>query len=271
MKRRRVLFLCTGNACRSQIAEALTNARYGQVWEAYSAGTRPTGQVHPKALQVLAEVGILHQGRSKGLDAVRGMHFDLVVTVCDEARETCPTWPGQGSILHRGFPDPARVTGSEDEVLAAFRAVRDAIAAMLDEVLALPPDEGQVPQANGTFFLSEEITREEIGPGQRAGSAGWAQEEAAMQVQFFATLRDIVGGKTVDIPVTQPMTVQALLDLLSQRYPRLRSALMDGEGRLYPQVHVLINGRDVHYLEEGLQTQVGSDDEVSIFPAVGGG
>ncbi len=140
MRRRRVLFLCTGNSCRSQMAEAITNARYGDRWEAFSAGTAPAGYVHPTALQVLAEWGIAHRGRSKHVDEVRGLHFDLVVTVCDDAREQCPVWPGQGRVLHRGFPDPAAATGTEAEVLAVFRQVRDAIAAMLAEVLAAPPE-----------------------------------------------------------------------------------------------------------------------------------
>ena len=143
MSKRRVLFLCTGNSCRSQMAEAITNARYGDRWEAFSAGTAPAGYVHPKALQVLAEWGITHHGRSKHVDEVRGLDFDfdLVVTVCDDAYEQCPVWLGKGQVLHRGFPDPAKATGTEAEVLAVFRRVRDAIAAMLAEVLAAPPEE----------------------------------------------------------------------------------------------------------------------------------
>ncbi len=141
MSRRKVLFLCTGNSCRSQMAEALTNARYGDRWEAYSAGTVPAGYVHPKALQVLTEVGIHHQGRSKSVAEVRDVAFDLVVTVCDRAKETCPAWLGSGVKIHRGFPDPAEATGSEEEVLAVFRQVRDAIAAMLADVLSAPPQQ----------------------------------------------------------------------------------------------------------------------------------
>lgn len=80
-----------------------------------------------------------------------------------------------------------------------------------------------------------------------------------------------MGGKSVEIPISDAITVEALLEALFQRYPRLRSALMDEQGQLYPQVHVLVNGRDVQYLEEGLQTQVTAQDTVRIFPAVGGG
>ena len=135
-----VLFLCTGNSCRSQMAEAIVNARLGDQWHAVSAGTRPAGTVHPKALQVLAEIGIEHQGRSKHADEFRTTPFDLVVTVCDSAAEECPVWLGRGKRVHLGFPDPAQVTGSEAEVLAAFRAVRDAIADQVPALLQRWPD-----------------------------------------------------------------------------------------------------------------------------------
>lgn len=132
--KKRVLFLCTGNSARSQMAEAIVNARMGEVWEAVSAGTQPSGYVHLQALAALAEWGIAHQGRSKTPDAFRTVAFDLVVTVCDDAAENCPVWLGQGRRVHLGFPDPAQATGSDEEVLAHFCAVRDAIA---DQVLTL--------------------------------------------------------------------------------------------------------------------------------------
>ena len=133
--KRKVLFLCTGNSCRSQMAEAIINARLGKTWEAYSAGTHPAGHEHPLALAALAEIGIRHEGRSKHTDEFRGMPFDLVVTVCDDAVENCPVWLGHGKRVHLGFPDPAKATGSEDEVLAVFRAVRDDIALKAVELL----------------------------------------------------------------------------------------------------------------------------------------
>ncbi len=92
MMRRKVLFLCTGNSCRSHLAEAIVNARLGDVWEAVSAGTQPAGYVHPKAVQALAEIGIEHNGRSKHASEFRNMPLDLVVTVCDSAAEECPLW-----------------------------------------------------------------------------------------------------------------------------------------------------------------------------------
>jgi len=136
MDKEQVLFLCTGNSCRSQLAEAIVNARLGDAWEAYSAGTQPAGYVHPLAIRALAEIGIAHEGRSKRADEYRDVPFDLVVTVCDDAAENCPVWLGRGRRVHLGFPDPAQATGSEDEVLAVFRRVRDDIAVRVTELLA---------------------------------------------------------------------------------------------------------------------------------------
>jgi arsenate reductase (thioredoxin) len=136
ISRKRVLFLCTGNSCRSQMAEAIVNARLGDTWEAHSAGTRPAGYVHPLAAKALEEIGIMHQGSSKNIEAVREIDFDLVVTVCDSAAEECPVWLGPGKRVHHSFPDPAAAVGSESEVLPLFREVRDAIAASLPEILS---------------------------------------------------------------------------------------------------------------------------------------
>jgi arsenate reductase len=133
--RRRVLFLCTGNSCRSQMAEAIVNARYAEKWEASSAGTWPTGKVDPRALQALCEIGIEHQGRSKHVDEMRELSFDLVVTVCDSAAEECPLWLGTGKLLHLDFPDPAKATGTDEEVMAAFRTVSDDIVRQIPHVL----------------------------------------------------------------------------------------------------------------------------------------
>ena len=132
---RKVLFLCTGNSCRSQMAEAIVNARLSDDWRAFSAGTEPSGYVHPMAIQVLGEIGIMHSGESKHIDRFRDMDFDLVVTVCDDAAENCPLWLGKGKRVHLGFPDPAKATGTDDERLAVFRSVRDAIAQKVPELL----------------------------------------------------------------------------------------------------------------------------------------
>ena len=127
MSQYRVLILCTGNSCRSQMAEAIVNHDLGETWAAFSAGTVPAGYVHPLALKALQEIGIQHEGFSKSVDQYRDATFDLVITVCDDAAENCPLWLGKGRRLHIGFPDPARAVGNEEERLAAFRQVRDGI------------------------------------------------------------------------------------------------------------------------------------------------
>ena len=119
---KRVLFLCTGNSCRSQMAEAMVNARMGDSWHAASAGTKPAGYIHPKALEALSEIGIQHTGSSKRVDEFQGVDFDLVVTVCDSAAEECPIWLGKGKRVHHSFTDPALTND-----MNVFRAVRDEI------------------------------------------------------------------------------------------------------------------------------------------------
>jgi arsenate reductase len=109
------------------MAEAIINARLGDTWRAVSAGTKPAGYVHPKALEVLSEIGIKHEGRSKLADEFKGEDFDLVVTVCDSAAEECPIWLGKGKRVHHSFPDPAKAEGTDGEVMNVFRAVRDDI------------------------------------------------------------------------------------------------------------------------------------------------
>ena len=127
---KKVLFLCTGNSCRSQMAEAIVNARLNGQWEAVSAGTKPAGYTHPKAIAALAEIGIQHEGRSKLADEFRGTEFDLVVTVCDSAAEECPVWLGKGKRIHHSFFDPAKTDNMND-----FRMVRDEIAQIIPQIL----------------------------------------------------------------------------------------------------------------------------------------
>jgi arsenate reductase len=117
------------------MAEAIVNARLGDKWQAVSAGTKPAGYVHPKALAALREIGIQHEGRSKSADEFRNTDFDLVVTVCDSAAEECPVWLGKGKREHHSLPDPARAQGTDEDVLNAFRSVRDAIAVEIPHLL----------------------------------------------------------------------------------------------------------------------------------------
>ena len=125
---KKVLFLCTGNSCRSQMAEGLVNHYLGDAWKAYSAGTFPSGYVHPLAVRAMSELGIdISRQRSKSTDEVRDTQFDVVVTVCDDAAENCPFWLGKGRRTHIGFEDPAKAAGSDEERLTVFRRVRDEI------------------------------------------------------------------------------------------------------------------------------------------------
>jgi arsenate reductase len=130
--KKRVLILCTGNSCRSQMAEGWVNSLLAARWEARSAGTRPAAAVHPLAVRAMAEAGIdASAAVPKTLDRYLDEPWDLVVTVCDAAREECPYFPGGREQIHVGFPDPATAEGSEEERLAIFRAVRDDIRVRL--------------------------------------------------------------------------------------------------------------------------------------------
>lgn len=121
--RKKVLFLCTGNSCRSQMAEALLNRMGRGRFLAFSAGSRPAGSVHPLAMRALREAGCPVEGlRSKSLEEFRGRRFETVITVCDRAREACPAWPGAG-MLHWSLEDPAEAPGSDEERSAVFRKV----------------------------------------------------------------------------------------------------------------------------------------------------
>lgn len=127
-----VLFVCTHNSARSQLAEGILRARYGDRYRAASAGTVARG-VHPLAARVLEEAGIDASAHtSKTIDSLGGAAFDVVVTVCDNAREACPYLPARERNLHHGFADPSAIEGTEAERLDAFRRARDEIAAWID-------------------------------------------------------------------------------------------------------------------------------------------
>jgi arsenate reductase len=131
--KRKVLFLCTENSCRSQMAEGILRHLMGDKFEVFSAGTRPS-VVNPMAIKVMAEIGIDISGhRSKSVEEFQGMNFDFVITTCDAAREACPFFPGKARHLHWSFNDPAAVRGYEEEMLSAFRKVRDEIKQRIQE------------------------------------------------------------------------------------------------------------------------------------------
>ena len=131
-KRQKVLFVCTHNSARSQMAEGLLRAFYGDSYEAYSAGTVAT-KVNPFAIEAMKEIGIdISSQYSKSTEEFYGKEFDFVVTVCDSAKENCPYFPGAKKYLHKSFEDPASVTGDDEYKLDAFRRVRDEIKQWID-------------------------------------------------------------------------------------------------------------------------------------------
>ena len=128
MNKPRILILCTGNSCRSQMAEGILRAAAGDLIEVHSAGSNPTGTVHPLAVDALKEIGIdISQHRSKHLREFLAMPVDTVITVCGNADQACPMFPGQVNRYHWGFDDPAHAPGTAEEVRAAFRRTRDQI------------------------------------------------------------------------------------------------------------------------------------------------
>jgi arsenate reductase len=138
---KKVLILCTGNSCRSQMAEGLINTRLSPEFQAFSAGTDPSSYVHPKTIAAMTELNIdLSQYESKHLDQFQGQYFDYVITVCDSANENCPVWLGQaGARHHLGFDDPVKATGTDEQIMAEFRRVRDEIAVKLLNFLRQQP------------------------------------------------------------------------------------------------------------------------------------
>jgi arsenate reductase len=129
--------LCTGNSARSQMAEGLFRREAGDGWEVFSAGTKPS-RVRPEAIAVMRELGIDISGhRSKSVDEFAGQEFDYAITVCDNAKEACPVFPGKTQRLHWPFEDPAAVEGSEEQRTAAFRKIRDQIHARIKAFDAL--------------------------------------------------------------------------------------------------------------------------------------
>ena len=128
----RVLFLCTGNSCRSQMAEGWARHLKPDLIEAYSAGIRPIG-VSSRAIKVMAEAGVdISTHESKHTDELSGVDFDYVVTLCNHAAESCPVFAGKAKVIHKPFEDPYFASGSEEEIMAAFRRVRDEIGALVE-------------------------------------------------------------------------------------------------------------------------------------------
>ena len=132
-----ILILCTGNSCRSHMAEGILRRAAGDLLDVQSAGSRPAGYVHPQAIAVMREIGIdISDHRSKHMDEFLNQKVDTVITVCGNADQACPMFPGQVHRHHWGFDDPAHATGTEEEVLAEFRRVRDQIRLVFEAYAA---------------------------------------------------------------------------------------------------------------------------------------
>jgi arsenate reductase len=142
----KILFLCTGNACRSQMAEGLTRHLKGDLMDAYSAGVEPHG-VDPGAVKAMAEIGIdISRQESKHVDTLDGIEFDFVVTLCDQAQQGCPFFPAKTRVLHVGFDDPPKLAAgarSEEEAMAHYRRVRDEIKRFVEKLPRVLMEEQQ--------------------------------------------------------------------------------------------------------------------------------
>lgn len=144
-----VLILCTGNSCRSQMAEGILRAAAGDLIEVTSAGSKPAGYVHPKAIQVMKEIGLdISDHASKHLNDFLDRKITTVITVCGNADQACPMFPGKVKRHHWGFADPAHATGTEEEILEQFRHVRDEIK-LVFEAYATGLKEGRMLASEG--------------------------------------------------------------------------------------------------------------------------
>jgi arsenate reductase len=144
MSRPTILILCTGNSCRSHLAEGLLRAALNDAYVVASAGSKPAGYVHPLAVKAMAEIGIDISGHtSKHMDEFLNQEVETVITVCGNADQACPMFPGQLNRHHWGFDDPAHATGMEEEQMAVFRRVRDEIRRVFEAYAAGRLDEGK--------------------------------------------------------------------------------------------------------------------------------
>ncbi|MEE9215054.1 MAG: arsenate reductase ArsC [Thermodesulfobacteriota bacterium] len=129
----KILFICTHNSARSQMAEGIANSMFGDSFEAYSAGTSPSS-VNPYAISAMKDIGInIENNRSKSVNEFNDLNFDYAVTVCDSARESCPVFTGAKKVIHKSFNDPSSTTGNSEEILEEFKSVRDQIKTWIEE------------------------------------------------------------------------------------------------------------------------------------------
>lgn len=245
-EKKRILFLCTGNAARSQMAEALARIDYGDVVEPLSAGSRPAGFVHELAVAAIAELGVsIEEAESKPAETYSAEKLDLVVTVCDSAAADCPTWPGARHIVSWSIADPSFVRGTEEERLEAFRTTRDELRRRIDGLMealrrSLPRRTDAELLAEGTRILEPTMAHH----GFRFG--GVSEEKVGRRVA--ARGRFSRRGRALDLEVRSGVAIAAYVarDRLllhpdymaglgataAMRYPGLSSDPLDAFRRL---------------------------------------
>ncbi|HTR01674.1 MAG TPA: arsenate reductase ArsC, partial [Thermoanaerobaculia bacterium] len=243
--KKKILFLCTGNAARSQMAEALARIDYGDLVEPVSAGSRPAGFVHPMAVAAIEELGFgLENAHSKGADAFAAEKLDLVVTVCDSAAADCPSWPGARHIVNWSIVDPSFVSGEAARAIA-FRTTRDEIRRRIDglmEALRRPiPKRSDIELlAEGAGLLENALrphgfkfggVREEK-EGARAAAVGtWARRGRALQLQVRSGV-PIAAYAARERKLLHPDYMESLGASAVMRYPGLSKDPLDAFRRL---------------------------------------
>ncbi len=245
-RKKTILFLCTGNAARSQMAEALARIDYGDLLEPVSAGSRPAGFVHPLAIRAIEELGFeMEEAHSKPAEEFQQQAFDLVVTVCDSAAADCPVWPGARHVVNWSIEDPSFASGDAESRLAAFRATRDDLRRRIDDLMeALRRSHprrtdlellelgsrivGDVLRPHGLRFSG---VREESAAGRRVAVGTYARRgrEIELQVRTGVGIALYVAG---DRRMLHPDYMECLGATARMRYPGLSKDPLDAFRRL---------------------------------------
>jgi arsenate reductase len=193
MRKPTILILCTGNSCRSHLAEGILQKALGERYDVQSAGSKPAGYVHPLAIRVMKEIGIdISWHRSKHLDEFLEQPVETVITVCGNADQACPTFPGQANRYHWGFYDPARAEGAEEEKLIVFRRVRDEIRSVFEAYAAGRRDQARLAGASkpaATASPKPQVRLQVYDPAMCCSTGVCGPEVDSALVRFAADLK----------------------------------------------------------------------------------
>ena len=244
--KKKILFLCTGNAARSQMSEALARIDYDDLLDPVSAGSRPAGFVHPLAIRAIEELGFsMDEAYSKSAEEFQQQSFDLVVTVCDSAAADCPLWPGAKHLVHWSIEDPSFSAGSEEVRLAAFRATRDNLRKRIDALMEVlrrshPRRSDSVLLEGGARLLADVLrphgfkfggVREEKSGGRTVAVGRYTRRDRAIELQVRAGVgiaTYVAGQRRLLHPAyMERLGVEALM-----RYPGLSKDPLDSFRRL---------------------------------------